>query len=94
MMRALDLRWLRYLFELVPRLLCWDYTQDAEEMSEYVCDECTTAKQGTETYCHLPTTVRRGQVLTGCEKVSDWYGRCVGILQSEGHIEEYEVPQL
>jgi len=74
---------------------CVDITPKmSKKMSEYVCDECTTAKQGTETYCLCRQPYDEARFYIGCEKCPDWFhGRCVGILQSEaGSIEDYECP--
>jgi nucleosome-remodeling factor subunit BPTF len=64
-------------------------------MSEYVCDECTNAKRGTEIYCLCKQPYDEARFYIGCEQCPDWFhGRCVGILQSEAtSIEMYECPR-
>ena len=64
-------------------------------MTEYVCAECTKAKDDQEIYCLCKKPYDETQFYIGCEKCSDWYhGRCVGILQSEADkIDEYNCPR-
>jgi len=67
----------------------------SKKLTDYVCDECTNAKEGTELYCLCQQPYDEARFYIGCEKCPDWFhGRCVGILQSEaGSIEEYECPR-
>lgn len=67
----------------------------SKKMSEYVCDECRSAKENDEIYCLCRQPYDDSQFYIGCEKCEDWFhGRCVGILQSEAeNIEEYVCPR-
>merc|ERR1719204_2638537 len=64
-------------------------------MSEYVCDECRSAKENDEIYCLCRQPYDESQFYIGCERCSDWFhGRCVGILQAEAKdIDEYVCPK-
>lgn len=66
----------------------------SKKMSEYVCDECRSAKENDEIYCLCRTPYDESQFYIGCERCSDWFhGRCVGILQAEASgIDEYVCP--
>eukprot|EP00088_Acartia_fossae_P026373 TRINITY_DN2718_c0_g1_i1.p1 TRINITY_DN2718_c0_g1~~TRINITY_DN2718_c0_g1_i1.p1 ORF type:complete len:657 (+),score=207.13 TRINITY_DN2718_c0_g1_i1:140-1972(+) len=67
----------------------------SKTLKEYVCDECTQAKTGTETYCMCKQPYDETRFYIGCESCPDWlHGRCVGILQSEADgIQDYECPK-
>jgi len=67
----------------------------SKKMSEYVCEECRSAKENDEIYCLCRQPYDDSQFYIGCEKCSDWFhGRCVGILQAEAEsIEEYVCPR-
>lgn len=67
----------------------------SKKMSEYVCEECRSAKENDEIYCLCRQPYDDSQFYIGCEKCTDWFhGRCVGILQAEAEsIEEYVCPR-
>jgi len=67
----------------------------SKKMSEYVCEECRSAKENDEIYCLCRQPYDDSQFYIGCEKCTDWFhGRCVGILQAEAeNIEEYVCPR-
>merc|ERR1719305_718460 len=67
----------------------------SKKMSEYVCDECRSAKENDEIYCLCRQPYDESQFYIGCERCSDWFhGRCVGILQAEAKdIDEYVCPK-
>lgn len=67
----------------------------SKKMSEYICDECKSAKESEQLYCLCRQPYDDSQFYIGCEKCEDWFhGRCVGILQAEAeNIEEYVCPK-
>ena len=67
----------------------------SKKMREYICDDCTRAREGTDLYCLCRQPYDETQFYIGCEKCSEWYhGRCVGILQCEAEkIDEYNCPK-
>jgi len=67
----------------------------SKKMSEYVCEECRSAKENDEIYCLCRQPYDESQFYIGCERCSDWFhGRCVGILQAEAAgIDEYVCPK-
>jgi len=64
-------------------------------MTEYVCDECSTAKETEQIYCLCKQPYDEAQFYIGCENCHGWFhGRCVGILQAEAdEIDEYLCPR-
>ena len=49
------------------------------DLFRYVCDECVSAKQGTELYCMCKQPYDEARFYIGCEVCPDWlHGRCVG----------------
>jgi nucleosome-remodeling factor subunit BPTF len=64
-------------------------------MTEYVCEECRSAKENDEIYCLCRQPYDESQFYIGCERCTDWFhGRCVGILQAEAEsIDEYICPR-
>lgn len=67
----------------------------SKKMSEYVCDECRSAKENDEIYCLCRQPYDESQFYIGCESCTDWFhGRCVGIIQAESDsIDEYVCPK-
>lgn len=67
----------------------------SKKMTDYICDECKTAKDNEQIYCLCRQPYDDSQFYIGCESCSDWFhGRCVGILQVEAEsIEEYVCPR-
>jgi len=67
----------------------------SKRLTEYICDECTNAKEGTEVYCLCQQPYDESRFYIGCEKCPEWFhGRCVGILQAEAEgIEKFECPR-
>merc|ERR1719376_728250 len=67
----------------------------SKKMREFVCDECTKARNDHEIYCLCRQPFDETQFYIGCERCSEWYhGRCVGILQCEADkIDEYNCPK-
>merc|ERR1711902_271820 len=67
----------------------------SKKLSEYICDECKTAKEGEQLYCLCRQPYDESQFYIGCESCEDWFhGRCIGILQAEAEkIEEYVCPK-
>ena len=67
----------------------------SKDMTEYICDACSSAKDNQEIFCLCKQPYDETQFYIGCEGCPDWYhGRCVGILQSEAaRIDEYFCPR-
>jgi len=67
----------------------------SKKMSDYVCEECKSAKESEQIYCLCRQPYDDSQFYIGCENCEDWFhGRCIGVLQAEAEsIEEYICPK-
>jgi len=68
--------------------------EDSKQLTEFICAECTHARESQELYCLCKQPYDESQFYISCDKCQDWFhGRCVGVLQSEAEfIDEYICP--